>query len=130
MPILKLTEGFKEIKKLHDSDKKGHELPLAFISKMLQNCWIERYKKGEYIIRKGDLGKNFYIIISGCAQKMIVNDEKAKALNELEKRLIEEKKRAKEISNTGAKLSENARNLIYGAKRKVEVKLHEKKEKE
>ena len=94
MPLMKDMEALQQIKDLQDTDQSGKELPRAFYQKMIQSCWIERYKKGDYIIQQGDVGVNFYIIIEGCAQQIMRNDAKAKALAELDLKLrVEEQNR-------------------------------------
>ena len=94
MPHMKDMEALQQIKDLQCTDQTHQEMPQVFLQKMIQNCWIERYKKGDYIIQQGDVGINFYIIIEGCAQQIMRNDAKAKALAELDLKLrVEEQNR-------------------------------------
>ena len=89
MPLFKEFEGFKKIKQMNA--ELGQEIPKGFWAKVLQSCWIERYQKGDYIIRQGERGDKFYIIVDGAVQYLGHNEHKAKALAELNR---EEKREA------------------------------------
>ena len=52
------------------------ELPEEFYLKLLQNGWIERMEKGNYVCKQGDRGDKFYIILQGQVQFLINNETK------------------------------------------------------
>lgn len=81
MPVLKEFEGFKKIKQMNA--ELGQQIPKSFYLKILQGSWIERYQKGDYIIRQGEKGDKFYIIVDGAVQFLTHNEQKAKALAEM-----------------------------------------------
>lgn len=80
---MKNFAALRKMKDIQNGSPGGKELPRAFFQKLLQNCWVERYDKGDYIINKGDIGKNFYIIIDGDVSSFDRNEQKEKALAEL-----------------------------------------------
>ena len=43
---------------------------------MLRNCSIERIRKGEFVVREGDQGDKFYIILQGHLQVLKTNEQK------------------------------------------------------
>ena len=89
---MKDMEALQQIKDLQCTDQTHQEMPQVFLQKMIQNCWIERYKKGDYIIQQGDVGNSFYVIIEGCAQQIVRNEAKATELVELDLKLRAEEK--------------------------------------
>ena len=63
LPIFQKFYSLKEIKAFKNDAQL--EMPTSFYKNLLINCWIERYKQGEYIIHEGEIGENFYIIVEG-----------------------------------------------------------------
>jgi len=75
MPLFKQLEAFTKIQAINDED--CEQMPEGFFTKLLQNCWVERFKKGDYVCRQGEKGDKFYIILEGKVSYLANDEEKA-----------------------------------------------------
>lgn len=76
LPYFQELEAFKKLVAMKE------ELPEEFYLKLLQNCWIERMKKSNFVCKQGDKGDKFYIILQGHVQFLSDNIDKTQKLQD------------------------------------------------
>ena len=87
MPNFKSFDAFVTLRKMHDSED-AEELLDSLCQKILQNCWVEHLRKGEYVCYEGDKGDKFYIILQGSVQFLSTNHTKTQKMMEMRRQML------------------------------------------
>ena len=67
------------------SKLQDQEMPDSFYIKILQACWIERFKTDDFVMIQGEKGEKFYMILEGKLQFLANDESKTKTLQKLNK---------------------------------------------